>query len=357
MSNQQVVEESIKKELVPEAIKVTEGDIDQIKKAAFYFTTEVQRIYEDAIRNLGLIQRQSFRNGRQILYNYMRQNANFTRDILQLQHYFEAQLDNFLGRTIYFTWVDKRSGNILYLDEVETGQVYGKASRASHGSGVGSIKGTAVMSTVRAHSSENINITQIITSATNTMEQTLRQKLQDSQRKRKFVYLNAVLRTNQPRSGNRFWWRPSNQRRRTYTIPFNGTGRIAQGYVDAVVNEDSNVEAYSEGDALENSLKYLYLNHIEIENIEGIIKGDVVMQSNGNIQFAVKTGDFNTASFGPAYILATQIQRGNFLDKKDLQNKLPELVKTEQAALNILQGIYVEVEKQLNSQLIDNNKI
>jgi len=41
--------------LSPEAIKVVEGDIEQIKKAAFYFTTEVQKIYENAIRNLGLI--------------------------------------------------------------------------------------------------------------------------------------------------------------------------------------------------------------------------------------------------------------------------------------------------------------
>lgn len=357
MSNQQVVNESIKKELVPEVIKVVEGDIIQIKKAAFYFTTEVQRAYENAIHNLGLIQKESFKNGRQILYNYMRQNANFTRQLLELQHYFEAQLDNFLGRTIYFTWVDQRSGNILYLDEAETGQVYKKASVASHGYGVGSIKGTSVMSVVKAHSNKETRLTQVITSATNTMEQTLRQKLQNSQHKRKFVYLNAVLRTHQPKSGNRFWWRPSNQRRRTYTISFNGTGRIAQGYVDAVVNEDPNVEAYSEGDALENSLKYLYLNHIEIENIEGIIKGDVVMQSNGNIQFAVKTGNFNTASFGSAYILATQIQRNNFLNKKDLQDKLPELVKTEKAALNILSEIYIKVENQLKSQLTTNSKI
>ena len=85
-----------------------------------------------------------------------------------------------------------------------------------------------------------------------------------------------------------------------------------------MVNEDPNVEAYSEGDALENSLKYLYLNHIEIESIPGIVKGDVVMNSNGNIQFAVKTGDFNTAGFGPAYVVAIEIQRGNFLSKKDL---------------------------------------
>lgn len=357
MSNEQIVKDSIQKELVPEVIKVTEGDIQQIKKAAFYFTTEVQKVYENAIRNLGLIQKESFKNGRQILYNYMRQSGNFTRQILRLQHYFEAQLDNFLGRKIYFTWVDQRSGNILYLDEVETGEVYGKASRASHGFGVGSVKGTSVLSTVRAHSRKEDKITQIITSTTSTMEQALKQKLQESQHKRKFVYLNAVLRTKQPRSGNRFWWRPSNQRKRTYTIRFNGTGRIAEGYVDAVVNEDPNIEAYSEGDALENSLKYLYLNHIEIENIEGIIKGDVVMESNGNIQFAVKTGNFNTASFGPAYILATEIQRGDFLSKQDLQKRIPELIQTQQVALNILQKIYIDVEKQLNSQLMSNNKI
>lgn len=320
--------------------------------AATYFISKVQIAYQNAIRNLGLIKKQSFKNGRQILYNYMRESTNFTREILQLQHYFEAQLDNFLGRTIYLTWVDKRSGNILYLDEIETGEVYQKASRASHGTGVGSIKGKSILSTVRAHNQNQNNISQIVASATSSMEETLKQKLQDSQQKRKYVYLNAIVRMEQPRSGNRFWWRPSNQRRRTYTIPFNGTGRIAQGYVDAVVNEDPNVEAYSQGDALENSLKYLYLNHIEIENIEGIIKGDVVMESNGDIQFAVKTGDFNTASFGPAYILAVEIQRHNLLSKQDLQKNLPKLIKTQDVALNILQKIYIETEKQLTSELI-----
>ncbi len=352
MSNEQVVNTSIKNELVPEMIKVVEGDVQQIKKAALYFTTQVQKVYQDAIHNLGLIQKSSFRNGRQILYNYMRQSGSFTRQLLQLQHYFEAQLDNFLGRTIYFTWVDQHSGNILYLDEVETGQVYKKASRTTHGAGAGSIKGASVLSTVRAYSEPGVKITEVITSTTSAMEESLRKKLQESQHKRKYVYLNAILRFKQPKSGNRFWWRPSNQRKRAYTISFSGTGRIAEGYVDAVVNEDPNVEAYSEGDALENSLKYLYLNHIEIENIAGIIKGDVVMESNGNIQFAVKTGNFNTASFGPAYILATEIQNNDFLSKQELQKKLPELIKTQQVALNILQEIYNQVEQQLNSQLI-----
>ena len=76
------------------------------------------------------------------------------------------------------------------------------------------------------------------------------------------------------------------------------------------------------------------------------------MESNGNIQFAVKTGNFNTASFGPAYILATEIQNDDFLSKQELQEKLPELIKTQQVALNILQEIYTQVEQQLNSQLI-----
>ena len=39
MSNEQVVNTSIKNELVPEMIKVVEGDVQQIKKAALYFTT------------------------------------------------------------------------------------------------------------------------------------------------------------------------------------------------------------------------------------------------------------------------------------------------------------------------------
>ena len=69
MSNEQVVNTSIKNELVPEMIKVVEGDVQQIKKAALYFTTQVQKVYQDAIHNLGLIQKSSFRNGRQILYN------------------------------------------------------------------------------------------------------------------------------------------------------------------------------------------------------------------------------------------------------------------------------------------------
>ena len=350
MSNQQVVKNSIEKELIPDIVEVTKGNIDQIKAAANYFLYQVQKCYESTIRSQGLIQKSSFSNGRQILYEYMKENTSFTQQITQLQHYFETQLDNFLGRKIYLAWVSQSTGTILYLDEKEIGQLYSKGRKFSYGGGSAAIKGSAVLSTVRAHHEGRLNLIEEIVSTQNSMPEELQKKLKESQNKRRYVYQNAILRYNQKGSGGRFWWRPSNQYRRQYTISFNGTGRIAEGYVGAVVNEDPNVEAYQQGDALETSLKFLYLNHIEIESIPGIEKGDVVMDSNKNIQFAVKTGDFKTAKFGPAYILATEIQRGEFLSASDIQNNLSELVKTEDVALSILENIYTDLQKQLMAQ-------
>lgn len=351
MLNQQVVKNSIEQELIPDIVEVTKGNIDQIKAAANYFLYKVQKCYELTIHSQGLIQKSSFSNGRQILYAYMKENTAFTQQITQLQHYFETQLDNFLGRKIYLAWVNQTTGTILYLDEKEIAQLYSKGKRFAYSGGSAAIKGASVLSTVRAHTEGKLNLIQDIVSTQNTMPEELQNKLKQSQNKRRYVYQNALLRYKQKGSGNRFWWRPSNQYRRQYTISFDGTGRIAEGYVGAVVNEDPNVEAYEQGDALETSLKFLYLNHIEIESIPGIEKGDVVMDSNNNIQFAVKTGDFKTAKFGPAYILATEIQRGEFLSASDIQNNLSELVKTNDVALSILENIYDNVEKQLTTQV------
>jgi len=46
----------------------------------------------------------------------MRENTNFTKNVLQSQAYFENQLNNFLGRKIHLAWVSKE-GHLLFVDE------------------------------------------------------------------------------------------------------------------------------------------------------------------------------------------------------------------------------------------------
>ena len=352
MSNQQTVKKSIKEAVTsPATMEVMKGNRDQLKEAAAYFIEKVNQNYEMAIQHEGLLEdSSSFTNGRQILYDYMRQSTNFTREITELQHYFEAQLDNFLGRVIYFTWVDQNSGNILYLDQVETKEVYKKATKDV---GSGALTGGNVRSTIRSHTvnGNNIDITTINTSTQSKMEAELKRKLRQSQIKRQYVYLTAISRFKDPRNGDRFWWKPSGQRHRGWSRKFNGTGRIAEGYVNAVVNEDPNVQASSEGNALEVSLKFLH-DLIEIESIPGIVKGDIVMDSNGNIQFAVKTGQgFNAAKFGPAYILATEILYNNALDDANFQTEIQNVINQQATALAILQNIYNQVESRTLAEI------
>lgn len=93
-------------------------------------------------------------------------------------------------------------------------------------------------------------------------------------------------------------------------------GPIAEGYAGAVINEDPEVS----NSKMEHSLEVLWRNHIQKDSLGAAIKGDIVLDSNGKIQFAIKSGSFSTARIRQYILLAYNMLRLNYLSPEQLVN-------------------------------------
>lgn len=324
-SNELVVERSIKNTLPKDLTTVDKGNFQQLKTVANTFISNIQLLYQQTVRTSAIIQKDNLKNGLQYFYQYMRSSKNFLQNILQWQEYFEKELNNFLGRTIYLAWVDSKSGNIMYFDDAAIGLLYEKATRQY---GRGNVSASKVRSMIESEH----------------LAQDLKQRLKESQEKRRYVYLEIIRRWKEPKNDKRFYYK--NPQRRKYTIQFTNKGPIAEGYAGAVINENPNV-----GPELQTSIKTLYLEHINLDSIPAIIKGDIVWTENGNIQFAVKQGSFSTARFGQYLALAYNIKDLPPLTIQDFQNKLPELIQINTAVNNILTNLFNQVKQELDNNI------
>lgn len=263
----------------------------------------------------------------------MRQSTVFTQQALQLQHIFQEQLNSFLGRTVYLTYVTDQ-GHLIYLDDVDIGKLYQKAT-ANKGRG---------------------NISSLAIVDTNDLVGDLRERLQQSEWMRSHVYKTAIARwssntdeneKNYIPSKNTFYWRLFNHHITDWTSPIINKGWIAQGYADAVINEDPQVVSSN----IEYALKFLYENHIKPESVGAAIQQDVILNENRQIQFAIKEGNFSTAMFGQYLRLAYNIKQINFLSKQDFQQYLPKLVKINKITNNLIKELNDVVIKTAQSEI------
>lgn len=270
-------------------------------------------------------------------YKLMRESTVFTQEALILQHNFETQLNNFLGRTIYLAWVDK-NGHILYLDDANIGKVY---ANATANRGRGNISASKMKNFVDEQDLNN----------------DLQKKIQASEAKRIGVYQEAILRWSSndteekksyPKSQKTFYWRLINSHFISgWTDPIQNKGIIAEGYAGAVINEDENVISEN----LENSLKVLYDNHIQKDSIGAAIKGDIKWKENGEIQFAVKEGSFSTARFGQYLNLAYNIMQIKTITASEFETYLPKLVRISKVTDNILKMLEENAKESLNKEI------
>jgi len=243
-----------------------------------------------------------------------------------LQHSFENQLNNFLGRKIYLSWVNDE-GHILYFDEANIGRLYASAT-ANRGRG-----------NISASKVENLM-------DVNDLTNDLQKKLEDSERMRAHVYNIAIARwsgneanetvKNYNPSKKTFYWKLIDNRHISgWTKPISTKGVIAEGYAGAVINEDPDVVSSN----LEYSLKNLYENHIQKDSLGAAIKGDIIWNENGNIQFAIKEGSFSTARFGQYLNLAYNTIQIKTISASEYKKYLPKLVRVSNAANKILLDI------------------
>lgn len=326
-SNENVVTNSIIETVAPDLVEVDYNDFKQLKVAANQFINKVEDMINKVHHTHQLIQnKSSIKNSLTIFYQLMRESTQFTREAVILQHAFETQLNNFLGRKIYLSWVNDE-GHILYFDEGNIGRLYANAT-ANRGRG-----------NISASKIKNMMDVNDLTDA-------LQKKLEESEKLRAHVYNLAIMRwsgnesdetiKNYNPSKKTFYWKLiDNHHISGWTKPINTKGVIAEGYAGAVINEDPNVVSSN----LEYSLKVLYENHIQKDSIGAAIKGDVVWNEDGNIQFAIKEGNFSTAKFGQYLNLAYNTIQINMISAIEYEKYLPKLIRVSKTADKILLDI------------------
>ncbi len=339
-SNEKIVNDSIVDITSKDFVIVEEGNFQSLKKAAKKFVDEVLIYYQNLLRTQRLIKTQNLKNGLQYFYQYMRENTNFTKNVLQLQAYFENQLNNFLGRKIHLAWVSKE-GHLLFVDEANINQIYKKAFGQFGRGGIDE---------------------SVLNNMTSTIEQALIDKFKESQELRIGVYTTIRNRWLDPKNKQRFYYHGyyKNFNRRRYTRRFPNLGGIAEGYAGAVINDDPEI-AWKEGQSeikRQNSIRKLYEKHIQLDSVAGAVKGDVKFQldeANGNIHFAVKEGSFSTAKFGQFFALAQKILQIEKITKTDFENQIPKLIRIDNITRKILQDAYNHFKEE-NDKIVFERK-
>lgn len=330
MANQGL-ENFIKTQTSQEVYEVHYGEYDQLKNAALIFLEQINKL---SWLNRNIIQQKIIKSQMDTIYANMRQAEKNTQKALQLQHIFEKQLNDFLGRTIYLTYVNKQ-GNLYIYDDANIGKLY---SSATVNTGRGNISASKLFDTM-------------------DIEKDLKEKIQYSIRNKAAVFRAAVARWEKEKtqtvkdynpSKNTFYWRLYDYHISGWTKPFSNRGWIAQGYAGAVINEDKDVSSSN----LEESLKNLYEKHMKQDSIGAAIKGDIKLDDNGNIQFAIKSGNsFSTAKFGQYIRLAYNITQIKILTPSQLESVLPKLVNFSKITDEIIKAANSYGEKQLTLKI------
>ena len=337
MNNEQVVKQAIIDETSPELVKVTEGDFQALKQAAQIFIDRVNEISELGISISRIV---PLKDQLQAFYDMMRNSTVFTREALALQHIFESQLNGFLGRTIYLTYVN-RDGNLYYYDMAHIKELYSKATR-NRGRG---------------------NITKGKMFESYDLEKSLQNKMRLSAAQRAGVYSEAIKRwehnktddvMNYDPSYHTFYWRLRNNHYiQGWTDPIATRGIIAEGYARAVINEASDVS----NNEVESSLEALWSNYIYANSVAGALIGDVTFEAQnmvdqyGNIQFAVKSGSFSTANFGQYLRLAYNVIQIKDITLQDFKENFGILINVNDATTAFIEAANKVAEEKGQEEL------
>lgn len=303
--------ENIQKELAELIDQGTINDFNTLQNAARNFLNDAQvlsNIYQKGISSI------TIKNKITELYKGMREDSQYAQRMLEYQHEFENHLNEFLGRKIYLAYVTE-NGHIHYYDDANIGKLYqeGTANRG------------------RA----NISKSKIFDA--NDLTDNLKSVIDKSEKARIEVYREAVKRYEKndseksmhysPSEKTFYWWKTEKEvlkKKRELggvTDKILNKGIIAEGYAGAVINEDAHVV----NSKIELGLQTLWTEHIAKDSIGAAIKGDVILDSNGHIQFAIKEGSFSTARIGQYVRLANNILQMDFLDASVLER--PDVFK------------------------------
>lgn len=298
MGNEQIIE-SVIRETTAQAI----SDVDMesflsLQNAAKVFLNDIEMLsktYES------LISKSSLKSKITALYKEMRASSAETQRIISAQHRFEEELNRFLNRTIYLTYV-KDDGTLLFYGDANIGKLYSQAT-ANRGRG-------------------NISASKLFDA--NDLQESIKDDIEESMANKVAVYRTAIKRyksntdeakMNYSPSAKTFYWYAVGTKI-GWTSPIVNEGPIAEGYADAVINQDSAISNSN----IESSLQLLWEKYIGKDSVGAALKGDVVYHKDGRIQFAIKKGSFSTAMVRQYIVLAYNILQLKKLTAEQLAN-------------------------------------
>lgn len=325
--NRTNIQETLTENSVREIQKIDKGDFEGLKNAANVYLNQIEilsTMYEETISKTRI------KDKLKTMYQRMRDETSYTRLMLKYQHEFETALNQFLGRTIYLTYVNQ-DGTLNFYDDFNIGKLYATAT-ANRGRG---------------------NISQSKIFDANDLQEDLRVMIQESIANKQQVYQTAIqryhsdkdeLKMNYDPSKNTFyWWKTWHKTLAGWTGPIVNEGPIAEGYADAVINEEPNIN----NNSIETSLEVLWNNYIGKDSIGAALKGDVVLEKDGSIQFAIKKGSFSTAMVRQYIVLAYNIRQLNQLTIEELEENFLRLTKIGKATDQVLEDLKNKAEEEV----------
>lgn len=292
------------------------GNFTFLKQAAQSFLTSV-KIYNRKYTEVTL------KGKIDLLHNLMETSTPDVKLILKNQHDFEEAVNIFLGRVVFLNYVNS-DGTINIYTPAEIGKkVYQKAYKKS--------KTTAGISSKSMDSIQGLK-----------KYENLRKAVLEASKNKQQVFIEATRRfdkTNVDENHKRvmhypnwrrtFYWRLYSKNRITgWTLQSIGNkGHIAEGYADLVINDyEDSVGKIIDNTNVQYGLEKL-ASLIMPNNISGIKKGDIQLNSSdGIIQFAIKSSTFNTSSIDNDLALALNIKTFQSLSIEALEDNFDDLI-------------------------------
>lgn len=315
-----------------------------LKKSARKFIRGLRKIMKN-YHNISVLQRGSkvgIQQSLNFIYDAMKKSAEETRQGIKLQYDFEQALNTFLGRQIFLLYITQ-DGKLLYADQQNAAKIYQTAT--SHADGKGSIK--------------DIDKTQL-TEYPNNISKEFQKDYENRQKLYNPIREQVTKRWTQNHNPENFWVKKDKKLLNTFYWKIgtdNGRnlwnwsksinrGHISEAYAYLIWQEKSQEKFDPKKESDIGKYWYYMDSHKILNSVAGIVQGDVSFFQDSSIQFAVKSGSFNTAAMGSYIDVAYQLAYGQINITTDMVKTL--LKNLPQYSYQVRQNGRQAAEKKLN---------
>lgn len=382
------------KELIDESAseieKISRGDFRGLAKIADDFIGKYTKFIGDYEKYKAVFESDLVtpNDKAKLLYQEMKTDKILTQKLTTIQFQLEAALNKFLGRDIYLTWVDTETGKVIlnnentllnkeFIEKINAGEGRGKVSaedvpenhtdeaikdiQKQINKGVDKWKSVYVTAIQRFNEMVGVlNGNEAERKVKKDRRSELKKKIDDKETSKedKKRYREEYEKLKEIS----YFYYDENKKKRgknnhsKVLSNYGGRGRIAEAYIDIIM-------APKRGDnsatTLAGQLRRLN-EHIEVDRVYAIVKGDVVLKSNSSIQFAVKTGNFQMASFGQYYKFANNIKNiwdsGYLLTEKALTKYLAKFADKAEVELKLEEVAIKRAEEDIGKAAAEVSK-